>query len=108
MAKLRVAAAGAGYFSQFQYLGWRNLAEVEMVGLSNRDRAKGEAMAARYDVPRVFGEFEEMLDATRPEARSCANSSFIFSNAGLMNPDGISSVPISSRNSFAKITSMTH
>jgi hypothetical protein len=23
MAKFRIAAAGAGYFSQFQYLGWR-------------------------------------------------------------------------------------
>ena len=67
MAKLRVAAAGAGYFSQFQYLGWRNIAEVGLVGLSDRDSAKGEAMAARYGVPRVFGGFEEMLDATRPD-----------------------------------------
>lgn len=67
MKKLRVAAAGAGYFSQFQYLGWRNMAEVELVGLANRDRAKGEAMAARYGAPRVFGGFEEMLDATRPD-----------------------------------------
>ena len=24
--RLRVAAIGAGYFSQFQYEGWRNLA----------------------------------------------------------------------------------
>jgi predicted dehydrogenase len=67
MAKLRVAAAGAGYFSQFQYLGWRNMAEVELVGLSNRDRAKGEAMAARYGVPRVFGDVEAMLDAAKPD-----------------------------------------
>jgi predicted dehydrogenase len=67
MAKLRVAAAGAGYFSQFQYLGWRNIPEVELVALSNRDRGKGEAMATRFGVPRVFGEFEEMLDATRPD-----------------------------------------
>jgi predicted dehydrogenase len=67
MARLRVAAAGAGYFSQFQYLGWRNMAEVELVGLSNRDRAKGEAMAARYGVPRVFGDVEAMLDAVKPD-----------------------------------------
>jgi predicted dehydrogenase len=67
VSKLRVAAAGAGYFSQFQYLGWRNIAAIELVGLSNRDRAKGEAMARRYGVPRVFGGFEEMLDATRPD-----------------------------------------
>lgn len=65
--KLRVAAAGAGYFSQFQYLGWRNISEVEAVALSNRDQAKGRAMAERFGVPRVFGDYEQMLDAVKPD-----------------------------------------
>jgi predicted dehydrogenase len=67
---LRVAAVGAGYFSQFQYLGWRNMVRdglVELVGLANRDRAKGEAIAARFGVPKVFGATAELLDATRPD-----------------------------------------
>ena len=67
---LRVAAVGAGYFSQFQYLGWRNMARdglVEVVGLANRDRAKGQALAARFGVPRVCSTVEELLDATRPD-----------------------------------------
>ena len=67
---LRVAAVGAGYFSQFQYLGWCNMARdglVEMVGLANRDRAKGQAIAARFGVPQVFGSIEQLLDATRPD-----------------------------------------
>jgi predicted dehydrogenase len=67
---LRVAVAGAGYFSRFQYLGWRNMARdglVELVGLANRDRAKGEATAARFSVPRVFGTVAELLDATDPD-----------------------------------------
>ena len=67
---LRIAAAGAGYFSQFQYLGWRNMAReglVELVGLANRDRAKGQAVAARFGVPQVFGTVAELLDATRPD-----------------------------------------
>ena len=67
---LRVAAVGAGYFSQFQYQGWRNMARdglVEVVGLANRDRAKGQAIAERFGVPQVCGSVDELLDATRPD-----------------------------------------
>jgi predicted dehydrogenase len=67
---LRVAAVGAGYFSQYQYHGWRRMAEeglVEMTGLANRDRGRGEAMAARFGIARVFGGLPEMLDALRPD-----------------------------------------
>ncbi len=64
---LRVACAGAGYFSQFQYRGWRSIRDVEVVALSNRDQAKGRDMAGRFGVPRVFGDFEAMLDATQPD-----------------------------------------
>jgi len=67
MKRLRVAAVGAGYFSQFQYLGWRNIAEIELAALSNRDEAKGSAMAARYGVPRVFRDPAAMLDAVKPD-----------------------------------------
>jgi len=65
--RLRVAAVGAGYFSQFQYLGWKNITEVELVGLANRDAVKGRAIADRYGVPRVFSTIEELLDATQPD-----------------------------------------
>lgn len=65
--RLAVACAGAGYFSQFQYLGWRNIPEAEVVALSNRDLSRGRAMAERFGVPRVFGDFAEMLDAARPD-----------------------------------------
>ncbi len=65
--KLRVAAVGAGYFSQFQYGGWRNIAECETVALANRDTAKGRELAARFGVPKVYAELGEMLDAERPD-----------------------------------------
>jgi predicted dehydrogenase len=67
---LRVAAVGAGYFSQYQYHGWRSMAGeglVDLAGLANRDRGHGEAMAARYGIPRVFETVPEMLDALRPD-----------------------------------------
>ena len=64
---LRVACVGAGYFSQFQYRGWRNIAEVKCVALADRDIEKGRQVAERFGIPRVFGMLEEMLDDARPE-----------------------------------------
>jgi D-apiose dehydrogenase len=67
MGKLKVAVVGAGYFSQFQYLGWRNIGEVELVALANRSKDKGEDLAMRYGVPRVYTTVESMLDVERPD-----------------------------------------
>jgi predicted dehydrogenase len=67
MSKLKVAVVGAGYFSQFQYLGWRNIGDVEVVALANRSKDKGEALAERYGVPRVYTSVDTMLDTERPD-----------------------------------------
>jgi predicted dehydrogenase len=65
--KLKVAVIGAGYFSQFQYQGWRNIDAVKTVALTNRDTAKGHAIAARYGIPKVYGQVEAMLEAEKPD-----------------------------------------
>lgn len=67
MKTLRVAVAGAGYFCQFQLDGWRRIPGVDLVGICNRDRAKAEALAARFGIGRVFGELAPMLDETAPD-----------------------------------------
>jgi predicted dehydrogenase len=67
MDKLRVLGVGAGYFSQFQYQGWRNLRGAECVGIVNRDTAKAQALAARFGIPRVFGDLEQALAESRPD-----------------------------------------
>lgn len=65
--RLRVAVAGAGYFSQFQFAGWKAIEEVELVGLANRDPARRESHAQRYAVSRTFETLEPMLDAVAPD-----------------------------------------
>lgn len=67
MARLRVLGVGAGYFSQFQYHGWRNIDEVEVVGIVNRDAARARAMATRFGIDGVYDDLEAALDATRPD-----------------------------------------
>jgi len=61
-----VAVVGAGYFSQFHLLGWRNIAEAECAALADRDPATAQAMAQRFGVPRHFDALEAMLDAVQP------------------------------------------
>ena len=67
MSDLRVLGVGAGYFSQFQYLGWRNIAGVECVGIVNRDADKARALADRYGIHDVYTDLPAALDATRPD-----------------------------------------
>lgn len=65
--RLKVASIGAGYFSQFHLEGWRNLAEVELVGLCDRDGAKARTLAQRFGIARVFSDAGEMLEAVAPD-----------------------------------------
>jgi predicted dehydrogenase len=65
--RFRIAIAGAGYFSQFQLDGWRNMADAEMVGICNRDEAKARRMAGEYGIPASFASLDAMCDATRPD-----------------------------------------
>jgi predicted dehydrogenase len=59
---LKVACVGAGYFSQFHFDGWRRIATTELVGVTNRDRAKAEATG----LP-VYDSLAEMLEQTSPD-----------------------------------------
>lgn len=67
MTSLRVAAVGAGYFSQFHYLGWKNIKDAACVALADRDLSKGREMAQRFGVPQVYERIETMLDEVRPD-----------------------------------------
>ena len=58
---------GAGYFSQFQYRGWQRMAEVECVGIVNRDVAKARVLADRFGIGAVFGSLADALAATQPQ-----------------------------------------
>lgn len=62
MAPLRFAIFGTGFWARFQLAAWRELAGVECVALYNRTRAKAEALAAEFGVPRVYDDAVALLD----------------------------------------------
>ncbi len=66
-SRLRVACAGAGYFSRFQYEAWTRLDTVELAATANRTRADAEAIAEAYAIPAVFESVPEMLDQAKPD-----------------------------------------
>ena len=64
---MRVAIAGAGFFSRFQIEGWQAIEGVEVVGIANRSLDKAEAVARAHGISRTFASVEAMLDATQPD-----------------------------------------
>ena len=65
--KLRVACAGAGYFSRFQYEAWQRMDDVEIVAICNRTAEGAHKTAAEFSIPAVFTDFGAMLDAAGPD-----------------------------------------
>lgn len=61
MADLKFAVLGTGFWSNFQIPAWFEVGGVELVALYNRTRSKAEVAAAKYQVPRVYGDAEELL-----------------------------------------------
>jgi predicted dehydrogenase len=61
MADLKFAVFGTGWWSHFQIPAWFEVGGVDLVALYNRTVSKAEKMAERFNVPRVYGDPEELL-----------------------------------------------
>ncbi|WDR01577.1 Gfo/Idh/MocA family oxidoreductase [Devosia algicola] len=66
MSELKLAAVGAGYFSQFQYEAWSRIEDVTLVGVCNQTLEKAEAVATRYGAS-AYADFNKMLAETKPD-----------------------------------------
>ena len=64
---IRVATAGTGYFSRFQYEAWSRMADVDLVAVCNRSEEPARAIASEYGIDGVFNDFGQMLDAVNPD-----------------------------------------
>lgn len=65
---LRIATAGAGYFSQYHYDAWSRIPRVELVSLAVKtDRERAASTSTAYGVPESFLDVEKMLDTVQPD-----------------------------------------
>lgn len=62
MEQLKFAVFGTGYWSTFQIPAWLEIEGVQLVALYNRTVAKAEQLAARYNIPHVYGDPEALLE----------------------------------------------
>ncbi|MEP3247480.1 MAG: Gfo/Idh/MocA family oxidoreductase [Sneathiella sp.] len=67
MDKIRVATVGTGYFSRFQYAAWARMEEIDLVAVCNRSPAPAQELAGQYDIPKIYTDFETMLDQLKPD-----------------------------------------
>ncbi len=58
---LRFAVIGTGFWANYQIPAWMELEGVELVALYNRTKSKAEALAHKFDVPRVYEYVEDLL-----------------------------------------------
>ncbi len=66
-AKLRVAVAGAGYFSRFHLDAWRRIDGVELAAICDSADAKAREAAGAFSVPAAFADAAAMLDSVCPD-----------------------------------------
>jgi predicted dehydrogenase len=61
MSNLKFAVLGTGFWSHFQIPAWFEVGGVDLVAVYNRTVSKADAVAAKFNVPRVYGDAEELL-----------------------------------------------
>ena len=67
MKPLRFAVIGTGFWANYQIPAWQELEGATLVAVCDRDRSRAEAIAAKFDVPHVYGDAEQMLDEEKPD-----------------------------------------
>ncbi len=59
--RLRFAVFGTGFWSNFQIPAWHEVGGVELVAAYNRTLERGQRVAAKFGIPRVYADAEELL-----------------------------------------------
>ncbi|HRV08894.1 MAG TPA: Gfo/Idh/MocA family oxidoreductase [Acidobacteriota bacterium] len=67
MKTLRFAMIGSGFWARFQLAGWLEAGGCQCVAVYNRTRAKAEALAREFNIPKVYDDPGVMLRETRPD-----------------------------------------
>ncbi len=65
--KIKLAVVGAGYFSQYHYESWNRLDDVNLVALCDINQDRAAKTAKKFNVPKVFNDFDLMLKEINPD-----------------------------------------
>src|SRR5271156_4808186 len=66
-SKLRIALVGCGQIADAHVQEIRKISCAEPVAVCDRHRDLAQQLAARFEVPQSFDNFEQMLEQSRPD-----------------------------------------
>jgi predicted dehydrogenase len=65
MNQIKVAIIGAGFMAEEHIKAFGDIAEVSVLGIHSRTRARAEALAQKYCVPQVYDSVEDLYAGTQ-------------------------------------------
>lgn len=83
MKKIRVALLGAGSISALHVESYQKLDHVEVMAICSRDGESAAKMAARYNIPCFFADYQEMLKLPEIDAVSITTWNSSHAAAGI-------------------------
>ncbi len=72
----RFAFFGAGWFGRLQLAAWHEIPGVRCAALYNRTRSRGEELAARFGIDRVYDDPEKLLEREQVDFIDVATNPF--------------------------------
>ena len=66
---IRIGLVGAGANTKLRHItGFRSQPQVEIVSVANRSRESGERVAGEYEIPKVYDNWLELIEADDTDA----------------------------------------
>ncbi len=61
MQELKFAVFGAGFWSNFQIAGWKELENLKLMAICDPDLDKSKQIGQKFNIPRVYSNVDELL-----------------------------------------------
>ncbi len=74
---LKVVLVGTGFISHYHLCAWKTIENTTVSALSSRTRSKAEERAREFHIPTVYDDYEEMLEAERPDVVDICTPSIV-------------------------------
>lgn len=69
MDRIRTVVVGAGYFAQAVHLpAMQAIKDIEITAICRRNLEALRPLAAKFEIPKMYGDYREMIDTEKPDA----------------------------------------
>lgn len=83
MNKLRAVIVGTGWPSIQHIQGYKKLKNVELTAICGIDQQHCMSVGSEYNIPKIYGDFEYMLDQEKPDIVSICTPNYLHSEMSI-------------------------